>query len=132
MTDAYLEEKILDKFAIPHIVFPQDTIQQKRALAWHIISLKGEELLLTTSFSFSYPAIIAGISESNIEYIAKNAPRKYKTELFEAIKKDYVQKEILEIAKAMDEDLGENVTKNQIRIKDIIKYIKDNHVVFEF
>jgi hypothetical protein len=132
MIDEYLEEKTLDKFAIPHIVFPQNTNRQKGALAWHILSLKGDELLLTSAFSFSYPAIIAGISESNIEYFGRHAPGSYRVELVEALKKDYVVKEIFDIAKEMDDDLGERITKNQERVNNVIQYIHDNRAVFEF
>ncbi|EKE11527.1 MAG: hypothetical protein ACD_15C00064G0001 [uncultured bacterium] len=127
-----ISEEILDKFAIPHIAFPQDTIQQKVALAQHILSLKGEELLLSSAYSFSYPSIIAGISEANIEYIGKNAPENYKTELLETIRKDYITKEAFEISEAMDKNLGENATKNQQRLNMIIQYIKDNQAVFQF
>jgi hypothetical protein len=32
----------------------------------------------------------------------------------------------------MDEDLGEKITKNQERVRNVIQYIKDNRMVFEF
>jgi hypothetical protein len=132
MATEYFTDTILDRFVIPQIVFPQDTNQQKAALAWHILSLKDAELLLCGALAFSYSGIIAGISQNAIEYIAKNAPRRYRVELLESLKKNYVQKEVFEIAKSMDEDLGKNTTQNQDRIKNLIQYIKDNRGAFEF
>ena len=132
MIDENLEEVILDELSIPHIAFPQDTIQQKKALARHIFFLKEEELLFASSFSFSYTSIIAGITLKHIEYFAKNASMNYKNELYNSFVSQYKVKEVFEIAKAMDEDSGEEITQNQDRIRNVIKYISDNRAVFQF
>jgi hypothetical protein len=39
---------------------------------------------------------------------------------------------VFEIAKAMDEDLGRGATQNQDRVRNVIQYIKDNRIAFEF
>jgi hypothetical protein len=125
-------DKILDEFSIPHVAFPQDTIQQKKLFAWHVSSLKGEDLLLASVFSFSYSGMIAGITISQIEYFAKNAPRKYKIELANSFLAEYRMKEVFEIGKMMDEDLGSGVAQNQKRVKRIYQYVLDNWDVFQF
>lgn len=127
-----IENDILLKFSLPHIFFSQDTVQHKKIFAWHVASLSGEEVLLTTSFGFSYSGFIAGLTVAQIEYIAKNAPYIYKKELMDAIGRDYVIKEVMEIVKLMDEDVREGNTTNQIRFKNVIRYIKDNIEVFKF
>lgn len=39
---------------------------------------------------------------------------------------------IIEISKALDVDLKNNSTQNQDRIKNVIQYIKDNQLAFQF
>lgn len=132
MIDEYIEEKVLDEFTIPHIVFSQDTIQQKKTLARRISTLNGEELLLASIIAFSYGSIIAGITTDQIEYFAKNAPINFKKELARSILTDYRMKEVFEIAKMMDDDMGEGVMQNQKRMQDVQRYISDNWAVFQF
>lgn len=132
MIDEFYEENILDEFSIPHIAFPQNTIQQKKILAWRVASLKNEEVLLASVQAFSYEGFIAGITVSQIEYFAKNAPKNYKIELTNSIIKNYRMKEIFEIAKMMDEDMGEGISQNQKRVKNVYQYIIDNWAVFQF
>ena len=126
-----IRDNILNKLSIPHAYFPQENIGQKKTLARHIFSLKNEYILLPTYFAFSYTSIIAGLSEKHIEYVAKNAPVEYKKELATTILNKYKMKEVFEIAKAMDEDLGENLNQNQQRIKRVYQYICDNWSVFQ-
>jgi len=126
----YLEDDILEELAMPYIKFPQNNMQVKKKLAWHIYNLANDTLLIPSPNMFSYSSIIAGISKKQIEYIAKNAPVDYKKELFISISKDYKIKEISEIIQAMDKDSGGS--KNQERIRNVIQYIKDNKAVFEF
>ncbi|NTW26907.1 MAG: hypothetical protein HGA36_01140 [Candidatus Moranbacteria bacterium] len=132
MIDENIEDRVMDEFSIPHIAFPQDTIQQKKALARRISTLKCEELLLASTMAFSYEGIIAGITIEQIEYFAKNAPINFKKELIKSILTEYRMKEVFEIAKSMDDDLGEGIMQNQNRIKKVIQYIQDNGAVFQF
>lgn len=125
-------DKILDKLSSPHLYFPQETIGAKRILAEYINGVENELLLIPVTFAFSYAAIVAGINERQIEYLTKSAPEEYKKELNGAIAQEYKIKEIMEIAKAMDEDLGGNSVRNQERTKNVIQYIKDNQAAFEF
>lgn len=125
------EDELREKLALPHVVFVSDTPEKAALLAWHTLSLANEEILLMTPFAFTYGGILAGLSLQAIEYIAKNAPDKYKKELIEAINKDYIQREVFEIAKEMDDDLG-NSYKNQQRIKSVLQYISDNKSAFIF
>ena len=132
MIDENYEDRMLDEFVIPHIVFPQETIQQKKALARRVTSLKSEELLFASAMAFSYEGIIAGITTEQIEYFAKNAPINFRKELANSINTEYRMKEVFEIAKMMDEDLGEGIVQNQKRIKSVYRYISDNWAVFQF
>ena len=127
-----IKDDILNKFSIPHAYFPQETIVEKKMLAWHIFHSDNEVILLPTTFAFSYAAFIAGFSEKHIEYIAKNAPADYKKELLNAVAQDYKFKEILDIARLMDEDMGNGVTQNQKRVENVRQYVLDNLVVFQF
>jgi hypothetical protein len=121
----------LDEFVIPYVAFPQDTIQQKKTLAWRIVSLKGEELLLASTMALSYEGFIAGITAEQIEYFTKNAPINFKKELAKSIQTEYRMKAVFEIAKLMDEDMGEGTTQNQKRVKNVYRYILDNWAVFQ-
>ncbi len=131
MIEDNYEDKVLDEFVIPHIAFPQDTIAQKKALAWHIASLKSEELLFASAIAFSYSSIIAGITAEQIEYFAKNASKNHKQELVKSIVTDYRMKEVFEIVKMMDEDMGEGISQNRKRIESLYQYILDNREVFQ-
>lgn len=122
----------LEKATIPHIVFFQDNLTQKRILAEHIYSLENEEILFIAIAAFSHPSVIAGITTNQIEFFVKNAPMNYKNELAKSLNIDYRMKEVFEIAKAMDEDLGEGLMQNQKRIKSVQQYISDNWAVFQF
>lgn len=128
----FFEDDVIEKLTIPYIFFPQNNLEQKKNLAIYIYNLDSELLLIPSRFAFSYPAFLSGLSEKHIEYFAKNAPVDYKKELFSSIQKEYIVKEMIEIAKVMDKDLGDNINKNQSRIKNNIQYIKDNRIVFEF
>lgn len=132
MVDENYEDNVLNRFVLPHIAFSQDTIQQKKALAWHTSALKGEELLLGSAFAFSYEGLIAGITSEQIEYFAKHAPENFKKELANSILTEYRMKAVFEIAKMMDDDLGDGVMQNQKRIKSVYRYILDNWTVFNF
>jgi hypothetical protein len=132
LLDYFFEDNIIEKYSLPYIHFPQDSMSGKKMLAWHINNLPEDDLLLSPSTAFSYSSILAGLSEKHIEYFAKKAPRDYRAELFSSFSQEYKIKEVFEIAKAMDADLKNNSTKNQERIKNVIQYINDNRVVFEF
>lgn len=128
----YVEDDLLERLVLPYVCYPQQDIRQRKILAWHVNSLSGDELLLPSAFLFSYAGIVAGINEKQIEYVAKNAPSDYKKELLTSILNEYRMKEVFEIAKMMDEDMGEGVMQNQKRIKNVQRYISDNWAVFQF
>lgn len=132
MLSNFLETEIIEKLSLPHIVFAQGSLAQKVKLAWHVYSLSPAELLLASCFSFSYPAIVAGITVESIEYFAKNAPAEFKKELAKTFLAEYRMKEVFEITKMMDDDLGNGIKQNQERIKKVYQYIVDNWAVFQF
>ena len=127
-----IQEKILEQFIVPYIHFPHKTEGQKIMLAQYISNLDVKSLLIPSCYIFSYSPIVAGLTEKHVEYVAKNAPAVYKTELLNAVSQDYKLQEIFNIAKLMDDDLGNNSTENQMRIRNIVQYIKDNKTIFEF
>lgn len=127
-----IKEDIVDRLVLPYVFYMQETIGQKVVLARYILSVDNDVLLIPSCYLFSYDAIIAGLDEKKIEYISKNAPVEYKKELLNSISSDYRMKEVFEIARMMDEDLGEGVTQNQKRVKNVYQYILDNIAVFQF
>jgi len=116
----------------PHFSYIEESIFNRKKVSNILLSKKQDEILLIDSYGFVFDSIFAGLTEKNIEYIAKNAPRDYKESLLKILHDQEMMGGVFEIVKAMDEDLGESVTKNQERIKNVIQYIKDNRVVFEF
>ncbi len=132
MTNEDIELDILEKYTLPYVHFPQDTLEQKKMLAWHVSRLTAKEMLLASPSAFSYEGIVAGITLEQIAYFAKNAPKNYKKELAGAVAKKYKAEEIFQIARMMDEDLGEAATQNQKRIKSVFQYVSDNWSVFNF
>jgi hypothetical protein len=128
-----LEEfDIISEIQTPHLIHKDFSLVTKKRVAYSILRRKPEEILLMNSPAFSVDAILAGLSEKQIEHIALSAPDEYRKEIIDSLRQDYKIKEIMEIAQSMDEDLGENSTQNQERAKNVIQYIKDNRVVFEF
>ena len=127
-----LSEKILDQLAVPYTYFPQQSDGQKAILARYTMNLKEELSLIPSCYAFSYSGIIAGLTEKQVEYLAKNAPKDYKLELAKSIFDEYKMEDVMKIAKMMDEDLGTGITQNQKRIRDVHQYVLDNLVVFQF
>lgn len=128
----FSKDNILERLTIPYIFFPQELLGEKIRLSKYIHNLEDELLLIPAPSLFSYPSVIAGMSENQIEYIAKNGPSDYKNELLKSIEQKFKIKNIFEIAKAMDDDLKNGVVKNQERVNNVIQYIKDNKIAFEF
>jgi hypothetical protein len=127
----YLDD-FFEKTTIPFIYFSQDKIESKKQLAIYVHRLESSLLLIPTSWMFSFPAVIAGLSFEKVNYVASKAPDAYKKELLETVKTEYKIKEIFEIAKSMDDDLGDQIKQNQERVKNVIQYVKDNQIAFEF
>jgi hypothetical protein len=115
----------------PHLMYRNFSTINKKRVAYSILSRKLNEIILINSPGFCVDAVFAGLSEKHIEYIAKNAPMEYKKNILDLLYQANIEN-ILKITQDMDKDLGENVTQNQDRLKNIIQYIKDNHAVFEF
>ncbi|KKR21839.1 MAG: hypothetical protein UT50_C0003G0020 [Candidatus Moranbacteria bacterium GW2011_GWA2_39_41] len=120
-----------EKTTIPFIYFPQNNVQSKKQLAIYISMLNDNTVLLSTAWTFSFPAALAGLSYKQVEYIAKHAPTVYKKQLVETIQTSYKIKEALEISKNLDESTDNNA-QHQQRVKNVIQYIKDNRNAFEF
>jgi hypothetical protein len=116
----------------PHLSYVVASLQERKKVSLDILKRHENEIILIASSGFLIDSVFAGLNEKHINYIAKNAPRDYKKNILQTIRDPEMLQEVFEIAKAMDKDLGENVTQNQDRLKNIIQYIKDNHVVFEF
>ncbi|OGI15588.1 MAG: hypothetical protein A2Z52_01130 [Candidatus Moranbacteria bacterium RBG_19FT_COMBO_42_6] len=127
-----LEEfDIIGKFQYPHMLFFPITPVSKKQTAYLMMSKREDEILLISSPGFGNASVVAGLTEKNIEYLAKKGPRDFKEAILKILQDQIALKEILEIAKSMDDDVSGNATQNQSRIKNVIQYIKDNRVVFE-
>lgn len=128
-----LEElNIRDSIEAPHFLYVEGTMLEKRRVAYLILQRKEDEVLLIDRTGFLVDSVLAGLSEKHIEHIAKSGPRDYKENILKSVKDQKILAEVVAIAKAMDEDLGGGSTRHQTRVKNVIQYIKDNQVVFEF
>lgn len=116
----------------PHLSYIENTIQERKKAAYTVLNSKSDEIILIASSGFLIDSVFAGLTEKHIEYITITGPQKYKTNLLKILQDSEMMKGVFEITKAMDEDLGENTNQNQIRIKNVIQYIKDNRIAFEF
>lgn len=104
----------------------------KKKVSYSIILREENMLLLLDKYGFAIDFIFAGLTETHIEYIAEKAPKGHKDNILKLLQDQEMMNGVFEIAKAMDDDLGDNSTKNQERVKNVIQYIKDNRIAFEF
>lgn len=123
-----IEESIREPFS--SYVIPD--LRKKKMVAYSVLHRKNNDILLISSGGFLFDSIFTGLTEEHIHFISQNGPKEYKDNLLEIIKNNNKMNHVFKIAEAMDEDLGGNVTKNQERVKNVIQYIKDNKIAFEF
>lgn len=116
----------------PHLSYVIATLQERKKVVYSVFQRKETDLLLIDSSGFLIDSVFAGLTEKHIEYIAKNAPKNYKQNLLKILQDAEMMKGVFEIAVDMDTDIGKNITQNQDRVKNVIQYIKDNKMVFEF
>jgi hypothetical protein len=117
---------------IRNLQFPQTFVLPKASLSLEILKREPETLLLISPYGFSSTSILAGFSLKHIEFIAKNAPTEYKMNILECLMNPGNIQEIFSIAKEMDDDQGNKEQQNQLRIQNVIQYVKDNLPVFQF
>jgi hypothetical protein len=132
--DMEIEKEILirNNLREPHFSYAEDSVLNKKKASILMMHKSNDEVLLVDSYGFNFDSIFAGLTERHIEYIAKSGPKNYKDNIMKILKDQEMMKGVFEIAKALDDDAGRNVTDNQERIRNVIQYIKDNRVVFEF
>jgi len=127
-----LEEfDISRKLQFPH-TFQCKDLTQKASAATNILHKNTDELLLITPRGFSVDFIVAGLSFEQIEFLARKAPKEYKEEIFQFLTDESNIADILNIEKFLDENTAETTQLNQDRIRNILQYIKDNRIAFEF
>jgi hypothetical protein len=128
-----LEElNIIENLKEPHLSYVIGTVVERKRVAYLVLQKDEKDILLIDSSGFLIDSVFAGLSEKNAEHLAKKGPRKYKESLIRILRDQEMMQGVFEIVKALDEDLGSNIAQNQDRIKNIIQYIKDNRVAFEF
>ena len=129
-----IEKEILirNNLREPHFSYAEDSVFNKKKASILMMHKSNDEVLLVDSYGFNFDSIFAGLTERHIEYIAKNGPRDYKNNIMKMLRDQEMMKGVFEIAKTMDDDSGRNATDNQDRIRNVIQYIKDNKVAFEF
>lgn len=133
-----LELTSTEEFAIrgniqePHFSYSESSVINRKRVSISILQRNITDILLIDSSGFVIDSIFAGLSEKHIEHIAKNGPRDYKENILKILKDKEMMRGVFEIAKAMDEDLGRGSVRHQERVKNVIQYIKDNQVAFEF
>lgn len=118
--------------AEPHLSYVSETLLERKKVVYLVLQRNETDILLIDSSGFLIDSVFAGLTEKHIEYIAKNAPNNYKENLLKILKDTEMMKGVFEIAVDMDTDIGKNITQNQDRVKNIIQYIRDNKIVFEF
>ena|SRR6266567_1159902 len=129
--DLIEESDLWDKMVNPFLNNIGNSFHEKRRLAIDIYNRSSEEILFIDPFGFGIDSIFAGLSEKQIEYLAKHAPAKYRKELISIFSDKEMMDGVWEIAKAMDEDLDDGSNRNQKRIRSVIQYIRDNRAVFQ-
>lgn len=128
-----LEElNIIENLREPHLSYIMGTMVEKKRVAYLVLQKDETDILLIASSGFLIDSVFAGLSEKNIEHIAKRGPQKYKESLIKILKDQEMMNGVFEIVKSMDEDLRGQATQNQDRIRSVIQYIKDNRIAFEF
>lgn len=116
----------------PHFSYLESTLDNRRKVSQLVLQKGVSDLLLIASSGLSIDSVFAGLSEEHIEYIAKVAPSDYKKAIVSILKDNRTMQEVFEIVNSMDDKIGEGSTQNQDRIKKVIRYIKDNQLVFKF
>lgn len=127
--DIEKELSIRNNLGEPHLSYIEDSISNRKNVSSLVVSKNTNEILLIDSYGFLIDSVFAGLTEKHIEYIAKNAPQDYKNNILKILKDQQMMNGVFEITQSMD---ANNTMEHQKRIKNVIQYIKDNHVVFEF
>ena len=126
------EIEVIDHLQHPHLFFIGKPEIKKNVSSEILSDYKDKEILIIDPYGFSTDSVFSGLTEKHIEYIAKNAPQDYKINILKILKDQETMQSVFEIVKSMDTDLGNNSTQNQERIKNVIQYINDNQIAFEF
>jgi hypothetical protein len=116
----------------PHFSYLEDSVLNRKRVSGLVMSKNNDEILLVDSYGFNFDSIFVGLTEKHIEHITKNAPKDYRENILKLLGDQEMMKGVFEIAKAMDGDLGRGSTQNQDRARNVIQYIKDNRIAFEF
>lgn len=116
----------------PHLLYKKIDPIVKKNTAYNILSRKAEEVLLISETGFCEEDVLAGLSEGQIEYIAKYGPREYKENIINTFSNENSVSEIKEVVGLMDEDADKGINPNQQRMKNVRRYIYDNRTVFQF
>lgn len=132
--ELFIEEemKIEQDLREPFGDYIAPSLSVKKKIAYSILSREEKTVLLLDKYGFTIDFIFAGLIEKHIEHIARNAPKDYKDNILKLLRDQEMVNGIFEIAKAMDDDLGRGSTQNQDRARNVIQYIKDNRIAFEF
>lgn len=126
------ELNIEEYFREPFSAYVFGTLIEKKTVAYSVFQRKITDILLISSGGFLFDSVFAGLRDEHVQFISRSGPKDYKVNLLEIIRNKEKMVRVFEIAKAMDEDLGSNTTQNRDRVKNVIQYIKDNRIAFEF
>ena len=116
----------------PHLVHGKISPVTKQRIAYSVYMRKPEEILLINDTAFYVDAVFAGLTEKQVEYFAKNAPREYKESIMKIFEEGGGLNEAWGVAKSMDSAEGKNSDFHQKRFRKVVQYIKDNQAVFKF
>lgn len=125
----YINEYALQiEFFSPYLL-PANTPSEQKNIVFLILQKSNEDLLLMDPYAFQFDIIIAGFTESHIEFLALNAPQPIKKFLLKGFSDKENLKSAYNLACSLDDPPS---TKNKERILSIIQYVQDNNVAFRF
>lgn len=124
------EFDIASSLEVPHLLYYPISPATKKRVAVNVYSRDPESILLISASGLGTDSVFAGLNEKHIEYIAKNAPSEYKKEILRLVDNPAEIRDVLSIAKSLDEDMGGDVKVNLERVRNVIQYIRDNRAVF--
>lgn len=114
-----------ERLIYPNFVLRADTITEKSRLADEISRRTPQQLLFLGGIALSEPAVVAGLAPEYVEHLIRSGSLPQKAGFLGIIESDERKKELRDIARKLDFDIGEKSRAHQERIEGIIAYLTD-------
>ncbi len=124
-----LEEfDVIAELQFPDFAYSTESFEDKIAFCNFINKLSERRVLLLDDDLFNLPFVLAGLQEVHIEHLLREGGYILKKILYVNVADDDFLNEILKITTELDN--RNKTTENSTRIKNIIRYLKDNkHII---